>query len=154
MLKALLISLSLNLFSQIVFAAEECVVHTAHESVSYVLIDRTEKLQDISKLQSFLEGVRESISPGERVLIATTSDSTSNTNVLLDLVNPKESIWESTMKVRAAQNKFKHCFTDLEKILGDKQEETKYSALLETINYFAKLIEDDSGLGQKSLFIY
>ncbi len=152
--RILLFLASTLLFPQLSFSADECIVHAPHDSVSYVLVDRTDKLQDISKLNSFLEGIRESVPQGERVVIATSSDTTSNTNIILDLVSPKESVWESTMKIRAAQNKLKRCFAETEKALGENQQETKYSALLETINYFAKLIGGDSSKGNKRLFIF
>ena len=91
-------------------SSDECIVHGEHDSVRYVLIDRTDKLDDTSNLTLFLNSVKEAIPQGERIIVALSSDMTANAKIIVDLVNPKESVWESTMKIRAAQNKIKKCF--------------------------------------------
>ncbi len=147
--------LSLLLIPGLAFAApDDCITHGEHESVRYVLIDRTDILDDTANLKLFLNGVKEAIPQGERVVVALSSDLTSNAKIILDLVNPKESIWESAMKIRAAQNKIKKCFASLDKLLIEDQNETKHSAILETIDYFAKLITNDKSVGGKRFYIF
>ena len=83
-------------------AAEEfvegCMQHEAHESITFFLIDRTDKIEDTQNLRQSLASLKEAVRPGERLLVGIIGAKGNDTKVVMDVVRPANSLWESALK--------------------------------------------------------
>lgn len=131
----------------------DCMKSAEHDSVTYLLIDRSEKLEDTANLQQSLSVVLKMVEPAERLIVGVSTGESSSTRVIMDVVKPKESLWVSRLKIRAAQKQFDDCFGKMTQAVLEQNESYKTSALLETLNVVSKaLAADESGRKRVILF--
>lgn len=131
---------------------DPCMHREEHQSVSFLLIDRSDKLSNVQSFQQSLEGIRESIQPGERVLVGVSTGHLSETRIIMDSVKPAKSLWESPLKIRAKEKNFSECFQKMEQTLSAGTEEHKTSAILETLSFVANTLNADQS-SPKRLFV-
>jgi hypothetical protein len=132
---------------------EQCSIREEHSSVTFLLIDRTDELKDVEHLKQTFATVRELLKQGERIVVGVNTGKLSDTRILMDMVRPVSSIWESTMKIRAREKKFKDCFEAAEKRLVVQDEEHPSSAILETLSFVSSVLGTDVS-SEKRLIIF
>lgn len=146
-----LLLLPLTCFSEI--KGEKCVQKTEHKALSILLIDLSDKINDLDNFHKSISVFSEMIQPSERVIVAISTDKVGDVKLLMDLVMPEDTIWESKLKIRALQKKFNDCLSEnIATILAFNQKFDK-SAILETIYFTSKIFASDTSLTKK-LFIY
>lgn len=123
--------------------AANCIVPNEHESVTFLLIDRTDELKNVDNLDKSLEALKALLQPGERLVAAVSTDRASETRILLDIVRPKGSLWVSKLKIRAQEKHFEDCFGQLRSEMLVQDEEHPSSALLETLSFASKALSSD-----------
>jgi hypothetical protein len=126
-----------------------CIQKEDHQAITYVLIDRTDKLQDVEHLKQTLHTIHDMIQPGERLIIGVSTSRLSETRVLMDLARPVSSIWDSTLKIRAREKKFADCFAKVSDIAINQNESHPSSAILETLSYTASVLKADSSASKR-----
>ncbi|MFN8392528.1 MAG: hypothetical protein U0136_19700 [Bdellovibrionota bacterium] len=128
-------------------SAEEtnpCSKHEAHDSVTFLLVDRSDKLPNLEGLKQTLQAVKEMIQPGERLMVGTSGGKLSETRIILDVVRPKSSVWESVLKTRARDKAFERCFEAMEATVLKQDEQHKTSAILETLSFVSSNVGSDA----------
>lgn len=151
-MKISILTLFTFLFSIITLNAE-CIIPSDHEKVSYLLIDRSDKLETKDSFLKSIKAFSSMIEEGERVIVGLSTGKASETKVLMDFVKPKGSVWVSMLKTRADTKKFDKCLQEVTENLADKEEEHKSSALLETLAFVGKVLSTDTAK-EKRLFVY
>ena len=123
---------------------KDCLSSEKHDSVTYLLVDRSDELKDTQNLRQSLAVAKGMITAGERLIVGVSTGKASETRVLMDYVKPKKSLWVSKLKIRAAQKKFDDCFNKVAKQIEVQNESHKSSALLETLGVVSKALKSDS----------
>jgi hypothetical protein len=133
------------------FASDEnpCLKHESHQSLTFFLVDRSDKLADLQGLKQTLAAVKEMIQPGERLMVGVSAGKLSETRVILDVVRPASSVWESVMKTRAREKMFEKCFTQMEDAVLKQDEAHKTSALLETLSFVDSNVNSDQSKARR-----
>lgn len=121
----------------------ECIEEAEHNAVTFLLIDRSDKLENVQALEQTLQRVRKMIEYGERLVVGFSTDKASEARVILDITKPKKSVWVSTLKIRAAEKKFTECFKKMETLVKEQSESYKASAILETLSFVSKVLIAD-----------
>lgn len=129
--------------AQGITVSEKCNVSDEHEAVTYFLIDRSDTFENEEGFKQTLQTLHKLIQPAERLVVGVSTGKASETRVLADLVLPKKSLWESTMKIRAKEKLFETCLKEVENSLLSYKESHERSALLETLNFVAKVLDAD-----------
>ncbi len=149
----LIVFLTLLVFFSTSHAIEGCSESGEHASVTYLLIDRSDKLENTDNLDKSLGVVKDMIPEGERLIVGVSTGKASDTRVLMDFVKPKNSIWTSKLKTRATEQRFSSCLMKVKTKVTNQNEEHKHSALLETLNVVSKALKADSS-PKKRVIIY
>jgi hypothetical protein len=132
---------------------EKCIQRADHKATSILLVDLSDKITDLDNFKKSISVLSEMIHPGERLIIGISTDKVGDVKLLMDFVNPEDSLWVSKLKIRALQKTFKDCLAEgITKIAAFDQKFDK-SAILETINFAAKIFSADAS-SEKRLFIY
>ena len=127
---------------------------TAYDTASIFLIDGSESIELNTGFQQSLNVVFDSIVPKERVIVAVVTERKSNVKVLLDLVRPVESVWESKLIFQKKLKTYRECTAKiLEEVKTETAKKYKNSAILETLQ-FAKEIFSSVPSNSKKLYMY
>jgi hypothetical protein len=126
-----------------------CIEHGPHSGTVFFLVDRSDKRPDTASLAHTTKAVKEMVKPGQRVIIGTSSGKKSDTNIVLDVVRPAQDMWASVLKIRAAEKRFSDCFASTEAALIQQNEESKTSALLETMTFVADVLRSDAATSKR-----
>lgn len=120
-----------------------------HSGIVFLLVDRSDKLIDVSGFEQSLSAVREMVKPGERFVVGVSTGKLSETRVILDTLRPVKSIWDSPLKFRAQEKKFSECldgvFTEL-KVQGESHPK---SAILETLHFVEEVLKADKSTARR-----
>jgi len=137
-----------------VSAEENCKASGPHEAVSVFLIDRTDSSPLGENYSSTLFTVKKMLRQGERIIAAPVVDRRANSTILIDVVRPKESIWEPKLAFVKKDIAFTNCIRSLE-LLSDPQPKGKVqnSAILETLTYLQEILSLET-VSAKRLFLY
>jgi hypothetical protein len=119
---------------------EQCVKHEAYEAVTFLLVDKSDPLDDVSSLKQTLQSVKEMLIPGERLVVGTISAKLSDMHIIYDLVQPKPTIWESKIKLRAREKVATDCFAAMEAAAAAPAPKQEATALLETLAFVADIL--------------
>ena len=149
----LIVFLTCITYSSTALAADDCIKPEKHETVSYLLVDRSDRLENKDGFDKSLTALESMLQPGERLIVGLSTGKGSDTTVLMDLVKPKGSMWVSMLKTRADTKKFTSCFDSVKSKLAETDEEHDKSALLETLGFVSKVLKNDSA-SKKRLFLY
>jgi hypothetical protein len=117
-----------------------CVKHDPYHAVTYLLVDRSDPAGNLSALEQTLHSVEEAIAPGERLIVGVSVGSAADTRVVMDVVKPEPSVWESALKVRAKEKAFKDCLSATKSGITGSSETAKHSALLETLSFVSSVL--------------
>lgn len=128
-----------------------CVKTEAHEHVTFLLVDKTDTVTDPQNLKQTLEAAKESIRPGERLLVGVIGAKGSDTRVVIDVTRPQSSVWESAMKIRAKEKHFTECVQKAEGVLAQSGEAKKTSAILETLSFVASTLAADVAKSKRAI---
>jgi hypothetical protein len=141
----LLLSLiaSILLFSSTA-SAESCIAPDEHETLLFVLVDRSDSIEQKDAFQQTLDAIKRMAKPGERIVAAAITDKLSNARLLLDVTRPRPSLWESKIKTRKKQKTFDSCFNSFSSQLLEKDESFNSSAILETLAFVSQIVGADS----------
>lgn len=131
---------------------DPCHERGEHQSLLFLLIDRSENVIDESGLTQSLNAVRELLGEGERVIIGVSTGAMSQARITLDTVRPAKSIWESPLKYRAREKRFKECLDDAFAQFTKSSESYPKSPLLETLHFAEEIMKTDPA-SQKRLVI-
>jgi len=131
----------------------QCVKHEEHAALTFFLVDRSDKFEDLSGFKSTVAAVREMVQPAERLVVGVSTARMSDVRVLLDLVRPKESIWTPKLKIRTQEKAFAGCLSEMEQVFSTQEESYPNSAIIETLSFVSKVLASDSAL-TKRLVIY
>lgn len=126
-----------------------CIEHAPHSGTVFFLVDRSDKRPDTASLAHTTKAVKEMVKPGQRIIIGTSSGKKSDTNIVLDVVRPAQDMWASVLKIRAAEKRFSECFGATEAALMQQNEESKTSALLETMTFVADVLRSDAATSKR-----
>jgi hypothetical protein len=133
--------------------ADKCIQKSEHKSMSLFLVDLSDKITEPDNFNKSASVFSEMIQPGERVIVAISTDKVGDVKLLMDLVLPEDTIWESKLKTRALQKKFHDCLNqNLTTILAFDKKYDK-SAILETVYFTSKIFSSDVS-PIKKLFLY
>lgn len=135
--------------------ADECVQDGKHKAVTYLLVDRTDKLKDADALKKLLNTARDYMKKrdGERFIVGVISAKTAQTKILMDRSSPEKSVWESSLKLRKQKREFIVCIDKVEKALLKENKVAPASAILETVSFVAEFIQRDPA-ADKRLIIF
>ena len=122
----------------------DCMETADHAAVTYLLIDRSDQLEDVENLKQSLSVLKKMIEPGERLIVGVSTGEASSTRVVMDVVRPTKSLWVSKLKIRAGEKKFSECFGKMQQSVIKQDESHKKSALIETLNVVSKALATDS----------
>ena len=131
----------------------QCIETGEHKSMTFFLIDRSQALSKPDELISKIAEIKGAIRPGERVVTAIGSDRSNGIRIVLDLVRPVKTIWESPKKVQQRQLVYNGCFTALAGLAGSAEEVHRGAALFDSLNFAAAALNADSS-PTKKLVIY
>lgn len=125
-----------------------------YDKASIFLIDGSNSIDLNSGFQQSLKVVFNSILPKERVIVAVITERKSNVKVLLDLVRPVESVWESKLLYQKKIKTYNECAGLVtEQVKQEIGKNHKNSAIIETLQ-FAKEIFSTVPTNEKRLYIY
>ena len=130
-----------------------CIKPAEHDAVTFLLIDRSDKLEQVKNLEDSLKAVHQMMKPSERLIVAVSTDKGSDTRILIDSVKPKKSLWVSKLKIRAAEKKFDECFEKMKSKVMVQDESYNSSAILETLSFVSKALKADKS-ANKRLIIF
>lgn len=130
---------------------EGCLQHEEHEFLTFFLVDRTDKLDDTQNLKQSFASLKESLRPGERLLVGVIGAKGGDARVVMDMVRPAKSIWDSALKIRAKEKVFSDCFAKMQDALLQPTEEKKTSAILETLSFVASSLTSDQAKSKRVL---
>ena len=147
--------LALLMYCQIASADSDsaCMKVAQHEAVTYFLVDRTDKLENVEQLKQTIAAVRSMVQPGERLIVGVSTGKGSDARILMDLTVPKSSLWVSKLKTRADEKKFNDCFSDFRNGILVQDESHKHSALVETLRFVGKVLKADEAK-RKRLIVF
>lgn len=125
--------------------AGSCIQGNKHGSVTYLLIDRTDEIKDISALKQLFGTLRDTFAKrdGERLVVGVISGKTAESRIVMDRATPGKDMWESAIKLRKQRNEFLACLDEVEKGLLQQNEKAPASAILETIIFVADFLRRD-----------
>ena len=150
----LIVALTLLVYSKA--AAEQsnpCHETGDHQGILFLLIDRSDKLSDITGFEQSLSAVRELVGPGERFVVGVSTGKLSETRMVLDTIRPVKSMWDSPLKFRAREKKFSECVDQVFAGLKDQGESHPKSAILETLHFVEEVLKADKAT-KKRVVIY
>lgn len=153
MKKQILCLLILWSFSGWALAEDKCSQQAAHTAMTYVLIDRSDKIADLDGFNKSFTALSSGFQAGERVVVGLSTDKVADTKVLIDFVKPEESVWTSTLKIRALQRQFAACLDQSAKDAVSEQPKFEKSALAETLSFVSRILQQDSS-ASKRLMVY
>ena len=130
-----------------------CIHSSEHESLTYLLVDRSDKLANKEGFDQSMSAALEIIAPGERLIVGVSVGKGSDARILLDLVKMKGSAWTSPIKVRAENKRFAECFKKVTAELTAIEESHETSAIMETLGFVSKVLAADSS-NTKRLIMY
>jgi uncharacterized protein (UPF0147 family) len=125
-------------------SAEGCITKDEHDYFTFLLMESSAKPEDTASIRQTLTALKEMIRPGERVIAGVMGEKGSEARILMDVVKPKTSIWESTMKLRAKEQTFKNCLAELEKNVTSDTTVRKNVPLLETLSVISGILAADN----------
>ena len=128
---------------------EQCVKSGDHESVLFLLVDRSDELAKTDSLEQSLRALEQMLQPGERLVVGMSTDKVSDTRIVLDKVKPKPSIWVSKLKVRAQEKEFSECFEKMKRLVLTQNESYKHSAIIETLSFVSKVVSADKSSSKR-----
>ncbi len=134
-------------------ALPDCVESGEHDAVTYLLVDRSDEIQNTQNLEQSLLIARKMIGSGERLIVGVITGQASETRVIMDLGRPKESLWVSKLKIRAQEKKFDDCFLQMKERVIKPGEKHKTSAILETLQVVSKVMATDAA-SKKRVVVY
>lgn len=134
-------------------APASCIQQEPHTAVTFLLIDRSDKLENTEGLKQTLLAAKQMTKPAERVVIGVSTGKASDARILVDLVRPEKTLWESMIKIRAKEKVFNDCFQETEKKLIEQGETHKTSALLETLSFVSNVLSADQS-AEKKVIVY
>lgn len=149
----LVVSLLLPIITYAESIESKCIEKSEHDGITFFLIDRSDNLEDKDGFLKTVAVLKDMIQSGERLLVGVSADKAGSTRILMDFAKPTESVWTSTLKIRAQQKKFNDCLDSVTSELANKEEKHANSALLETISFISKIIAADNSV-KKRLIIY
>jgi len=126
-------------------AEHSCVQREKHASLTFFLVDKSDKLTDTANLKQTLVAIKEMIKPGERLIVGLISGTLKESRVIFDLVRPENSLWASKLKIRAQERNFSECFAEMEQAVLLQSESSERSAILETFAFIHDVLASDSG---------
>ena len=132
-------------------AVEGCIKQEPHEHISFLLVDKTDTLTDPQNLKQTFSSVKESVRPGERLVVGAIGAKGTDTRVMIDITRPQSSIWESTMKIRAKEKVFTDCLQKAEVLLTQPSEAKKTSAILETLSFLGTTLTSDQSKSKRAI---
>lgn len=134
LLLVLAFGVSMSAIGSSAYASDDpCKTEGAHDAVSYLLIDRTDKFQNVDTFEQSMDVVKDLIKPGERLIVGVSTGSMGSTRVLLDTMLPQKSLWVSNVKYRSLRKKFFECIDGVKERMLAQEEEHAQSALMETL---------------------
>jgi len=121
-----------------------CSVAEPHESVTFLLIDRTDSDQPADNLKQSFTALKQSIKPGERLVVGYLGAKASEAKIVADFTKPQQSMWESVMKIRAKEKVFNDCLEKTQAAALTPPAPTKTSAILETLGFVSSALGLDN----------
>ncbi|MCB0330739.1 MAG: hypothetical protein KDD70_13790, partial [Bdellovibrionales bacterium] len=131
----------------------KCTHKGDYDSVTFFLLDRTDKLEDTRGLETTLDTLKSMIDQGERLVVGVNTDKQSEARIILDMVRPKKTLMASVLKIRAEQKLFDECFNEMRVYALSQTEDHKQSALLETMRFIGKTLQASTS-SKKRLVIH
>ncbi len=148
---------AVSLLAGVAYAKQSCIEQSEHKQLIYLLVDRSDSLKNPAPLETVIDLVSEDAAgkqgAGTRLVIGVITGRSATTRILLDKVNPSDSVWESRMKLRKKRRDLKKCIDDASKVLLAPGESHPHSAILETLDVVSGLLAQD-GSARKRLVIY
>jgi hypothetical protein len=132
---------------------DRCVQKADHKSMSMLLVDLSDKISDIENFKKSMTVFQGFVRPSERLLVGISTDKVGDARILMDLVNPEQTVWVSKLKIQAQQRTFKECFNESLGRIEAFDQKFAHSAILETIGFSAKIFAADHS-EKKRLFLY
>lgn len=133
--------------------ADRCVQKADHKSMSVLLVDLSDKIADIENFKKSMTVFQGLVQPGERLLVGISADKVGDVRMLMDFVNPEQTVWVSKLKIQALQKTFKECFNENLARIEAFDQKFSHSAILETIGFSARIFAADHS-EKKRLFVY
>lgn len=131
--------------------AADCVRSDKHSAITYLLVDRTDKLKDTDALKKLLNTVRAYLGgrDGERLVIGVITAKTAESRILMDRATPEKNVWESAIKLRKQRREVMTCVDEAEKALLRQDETAAASAILETVNFVGEFVQRDPSAAKR-----
>jgi hypothetical protein len=133
--------------------ADECLKREEHSSVTFLLIDKTDKNTNIQQLTQSFDALVEKIVPGERFVAGVSTGKQSEARIIVDVVKPEGSVWESVLKIRAKEKGFATCLQRARTELTNQNESHPSSALLETLIFVSSFLNADSASEKRVMLL-
>lgn len=144
---------SLCLFPSLSFAESSCMGTGDYTAASIILIDGSDSSTLDTSFEQSLKVMTDAIVPKERIIAAVITDRRANAKMLIDMVRPEESIWESKLLYQKKIKDFNGC---IQQILPLAKEEVAKkhdkSAILETLLFAKEIFAHVQG--SKKLLVY
>ncbi len=125
-------------------SALECSKQQTHSATTYVMVDRSDPPANAEGLNQTLRTVGDAIRPSERLVIGLAGAKLSDARVIMDLVRPEQTMWESAIKIRAKEKEFHDCLEMAKTEILASNASQKSSAILETLSFVGDIMRGDS----------
>ena len=132
---------------------DRCVQKADHKSMSVLLVDLSDQISDIENFKKSMTVFQGLVRPGERLVVGISADKVGDVRMLMDFVNPEQTVWVSKLKIQASQKTFKECFNQSLARIEAFDQKFSHSAILETIGFSAKIFAADHS-EKKRLVMY
>jgi len=142
-----------GLFLPFCAAADLCKDSSPHDALTVFLVDVTESSSFGDNYKGTVQVLEQQLAQKERLLVAPVSDKRANSTVLLDIVKPEESIWESKLAIMKRQKVYRDCVGSLMSLTPQKEKKALSSAILETLKFLEEILKVSTA-NKKRLVIY
>lgn len=130
-----------------------CIHAAPHDSVTFLLVDRTDIRKDAQGFSQLMGVLRENLRTNERFLAAVVTNHANSARLMVDAVKPENSMWKSLLKSRKESKEFAKCLEEFHSALSQSAEVHEASAILETLAFASEVFKGDSA-GKKRIVLY
>jgi len=136
---------------------DQCITPTnKHSATTFLLVDRSDKLTHPERLNQTFQAIADKTvksKKGERLIIGVITGKAAETRILMDMINPENSIFEPAMKIRKKRMQFRRCLDHTKERLSQQDEAHPTSAILETLTFVSRMLMGDEAK-QKRMVIH
>ena len=141
-------------------AGDECNLSGSHDAITVLLIDGSDSNALDERLDQTLHNVNNIVMPNERLLVSMIMEKRAASRIVVDIVNPAESVWESKLVFRKKQKAYADCLSSIATKVPRRGAQNKVAikkveatAILETLSFIREVLNADQSK-RKRIVIY